>query len=346
MSTITSSPSHLPTYRRYVQVLHTIEDFLQARDFLRLDLPVLLPALIPESYLEIFATEYRYHDTRIPLYLAPSPELLIKRLLTSGVGDCYYLGKTFRNSEPTSSRHSGEFTMLEMYKTGADYMDMADIVLALLQDIARSLATSEKQEVISYQGVTCDLSCWERLTVAEAFAKYADIMPDDLFDHERFRDRARSKGYAIAENHQGKVLAFSYADLWSQIYAQEVEPHLGMHGHPTLIYDYPVDFAALSKPQPDGRTAQRFECYIAGIEIGNCYSELTDWRLQERRLTDELRERVRSGKIPHIPDVGFVDALKSGLPECAGIAIGVERLGMIFTDSTTIQDLRLINVEL
>lgn len=376
---IRSHISHLQNYRSYLSVVNTIDRYLQDRSFLKLDLPVMLPALIPESYLEVFETEYRYFDTRQKLYLTPSPELLIKRLLVDGIGNCYYMGKSFRNSEPASSKHLGEFTMLELYRVDADYMEIADTVLELLQRIAFSvkrLDSIKKNQTITYQDIQIDLGRWEKMTVAEAFQKYASIRPEELFDHEAFRAAAKRKGYQtektstmssrtdnmpairdlsgsgrqtemkspnLGPNTQNLTPnTYAYDELWSQIYATEVEPHLGMHGHPTLLYDYPVEFAALSQPNPDGQTAQRFEFYIAGVELGNCYSELADWSLQEKRLQDEERFRAESGKISHPSDEGFIEALQRGLPRCAGIAIGVERLAMIFADVPSITDLKLV----
>ena len=178
--------------------------------------------------------------------------------------------------------------------------------------------------------------------MAEAFNRYANIDESTLFDHKAFLRTAREKGYVVESATQNAP--FSYEELWSQIYTNEVEPHLGKNGFPTLLYDYPVEFAALSKPNPDGKTAQRFEFYIAGVELGNCYSELTDVDLQRERLDFERQERQKSGKIDHTPDEGFLDVLKNGLPSCAGIAIGVERLAMVFTDVATIHDLKLIQI--
>jgi elongation factor P--beta-lysine ligase len=323
-------------YLRYLEVKRAIHEFLHTHGFLELDLPVLLPELIPESYLEVFETEYRFMGKSRKLYLTPSPELLMKRLIVVGIGDCYYLGKSFRNSEPDSSKHSGEFTMLEMYKLNTHYLGLADIVLQMLRYIAGKIYCSHDSKIV-YQGAHVDLSRWERLTVAEAFDTYAGIPPDILFDHEKFQEACVKKGYAVSKN-------VSYAELWSQVYTNEIESHMGMNGHPTLLYDYPVDFAALSKPNSDGTTAQRFEFYIAGVELGNCYSELTDWQLQTRRLQEEQKLRLLSGKIRHPIDHGFAEALKKGLPDCAGIAIGVERLGMIFADVSSIQNIRLIEI--
>jgi len=328
-------------------MMQAIETYLHNNNFLKVDLPVMLPALIPESYLEVFETEYRYFDTRRSFYLAPSPELLLKRLLVDGVGNCYYLGKAFRNSEPESSKHRGEFTMLEMYKVGADYLQLADTVLEMLQ--ALHVATRPKhtssQMMRTYQGISFDLSKWEKLTVAEAFKRYAQIGAEELFDEEQFIASARKKGYQTVCTDSLGEHTYSYEDLWSQIYANEIEKNLGTAGHPTILYDYPIQFASLAKPNVDGTTAARFEMYIAGVELGNCYGELSDWKLQHDRLVKEQQKREVSGKIAHVPDWGFIDALKRGLPDCAGIAIGVERLGMIIADVASIADIRLIEID-
>ncbi len=330
-----SKINNLSVYTHYLVMVQAIHRFLAQKKYLQLDLPVLAPSLIPESYLEVFETTFTYLDAHKKYYLTPSPELFIKRLLADGVGDCYYLGKCFRNSEPHSPRHEPEFTMLEWYKVGENYRFMAHEVLSLLQFLAKEVCQST-DNTITYQGKHIDLTSWEELTVAEAFEQYAGISAEELFDHKLFAAKAQEKKY--------KTEGFGYEDLFSQIYTQEVEPHLGMNGKPTLLYDYPVEFAALSKPNDDGKTSQRFEFYISGLELGNCYSELTDWKLQETRFADEEAARKKSGKIEHPTDWGFIDALKKGLPNSTGIAIGVERLGMIFTNVNEIEKLKLISI--
>jgi EF-P lysine aminoacylase GenX len=330
---ITSNYSKDGSYKTYLQIIQSIRSFLANNGYLELDLPVLSPALIPEAYLEVFKTEFNYMDEKQDLFLTPSPELFIKRLLTDGIGDCYYMGKSFRNSEPHSPKHEPEFTMLEWYKVGKDYHYMADQVLKLLQYIAKTVKGDISS--IVYQGNSISLEKWEKYTVAQAFEKYATIKPEILFNEKAFIEAAQKKGY-ITES-------FTYADMWSQMYAQEVEPHMGMNGYPTILSDYPVQFAALSKPNPDGVTAQRFEFYIAGLELGNCYTELTDASLQKDRFKQEHKEREISGKISHPVDWGFIESLERGMPDCTGIAIGVERLGMIFSNVQRIRDLQLIN---
>ena len=324
---------NLSTYKKYIALIQAIREYLQKNGYLQLDLPVLAPALIPEGYLEVFETEFRYMDRKEKLYLTPSPELFIKRLLAEGVGDCYYLGKSFRNSEPNSAKHLPEFTMLEMYKVRENYKYMARVVLEMLAFIAEKI---HGKDTITYKGKKVDLSKWEELTVAVAFEKYSGVSAEELFDTKRFLKKAEEKGY--------RTEGFTYEDVWSQMYTQEIEPHLGTNGHPTLLFDYPVCFAALSTPNADGKTAQRFEFYIEGVELGNCYSELNDAELQDARLADEYEERKKSGKIDHPIDTGFVDALRKGLPFSTGIAIGVERLGMVMLDLTSIEDLKLITI--
>lgn len=329
---INTNIHNLSIYKKALLVKRAIHVFLQQKGYLEIDLPVLSPSLIPESYLEIFETEFRYLDKKEKLYLTPSPELFLKRLLVEGVGDCYYLGKSFRNSEPNSPKHTPEFTMLEFYKVDQDYKYIAQEVLEMLRFIAK--ATTGNESSIEYQNHQISLLEMEELTVAEAFAKYAQI--PDIFDQQAFINSAKERGYTTE--------GFSYEDVFSQVYTQEVEPNLGMNGKVTFLYDYPVIFAALSKPNTDGKTAQRFEFYINGLELGNCYGELQDWKLQEQRLQTEEKLRKESGKIQHPSDHGFVESLKKGLPDCSGIAIGVDRLVMIFADVSEIEHTKLVSI--
>ena len=341
--------NNIINYKKYLKVTEAVTNYLNQSGYLRIELPVLSPSLIPESYLEVFKTEFKYLDKKENLYLTPSPELFLKRLLAYGVGDCYYLGKSFRNSDPLATLHSYEFTMLEFYKLGVDYMGIADEVLKMLQYVSNQVESqksltaqagkfkSESQNLkITYQDKTISFEKWEKITVAEAFKKYADISEKELFDQQMFLTKAQKKGYRID--------GFSYGDVWSQIYTIEIEPHLGNKGYATLIYDYPKEFAALAKLNKDGKTAQRFEFYIRGVELGDCYTELTDWKEQEKRFKEEDRLRNKSRKTAHPIDNEYIEALKYGLGHCSGIAIGMERLGMIFADVVSIDRLKLINI--
>ncbi|GAB4218908.1 MAG: tRNA synthetase, class II [Candidatus Microgenomates bacterium] len=333
---IQTNVENLENYKIYLTVQKAVEEFLEKKGYLKIDLPVLSPALIPESYLEVFETEFRYFDKKEKLYLTPSPELFLKRLLAYGLGDCYYLGKSFRNSDPPSKLHSFEFNMLEIYKLGVDYLQLADEVLEMLRDIDHKIQNSKIKNQNENVKLKINFNKWEKITVGQAFEKYAGISEKELFDHQLFIKKAEKKGY--------RVLGFSYEDLWSQIYVQEIEPNLGKNGYPTLIYDYPKEFAALAKLNPDGKTAQRFEFYINGVELGDCYTELTDWKEQEERFLNEDKERKKLKKIFHPIDKGFIEALKYGLKPCSGIAIGFDRLALIFAGVSNIDELKLINI--
>ncbi len=331
---IQTHPENKVSHQLYLRVQTAVREYLDIKGYQYVDLPVLSPALIPESYIEIFETEFRYLGHTEKLYLTPSPELFLKRLIVGGLGDCYYLGKSFRNSEPSSPKHNPEFTMLEFYKVGKDYMYIADEVLGMLQHIAQVVLSTDK---FHFRGKEINLSKYEKFTVAQAVTQYADIPESVLYNQEAFIKKATEKGY----NTNG----FGYEDVFSQMYTQEIEPHLGTNGFPTVICDYPVIFAPLSLPNPDGLTAHRFEIYIEGVELGNCYGELTDPKLQQERFEKEDKGRKDSKKIQHPVDTGFIDALQKGMPSCSGIAMGIERLAMIVSDVESIDKLQLITID-
>ena len=144
---IETNIDNLKNYKIYLKIEQAVNEFLKKKGYLKVDLPVLSPALIPESYLEVFETEFRYLDKRQKLYLTPSPELFLKRLLVAGIGNCYYLGRSFRNSEPSSSWHQPEFTMLEFYKIGVNYLELANEILEMLRFI--SVRLSFRANVVS-----------------------------------------------------------------------------------------------------------------------------------------------------------------------------------------------------
>lgn len=327
--------NNLNNYRIYLQVEKAVNEFLEKNNYLKVDLPVLSPALIPESYLEVFETNFNYLGRKEKLYLTPSPEIFLKRLLVEGIGNCYYLGRAYRNSEPNSSWHLPEFTMLEFYKVGVNYLELANEVLNMLQYINDKLKnpsfvkTSEGKQKLKFDR-------WEKYSVTQAFDKYAKITEKELFDEKLFIKKAKNKGY--------KITSASYEDLFSQILVSEVEPNLGCNGRATLLYDYPRQLASLSKISKDGKTAERCEFYINGLEIGGFCTELNNYKEQENRFIQESIKRKKNKLINHTIDKGFIKALKYGLPFCTGAGIGIERLVMIFADVGSIDKLKLINI--
>lgn len=332
---IQTSLSNLENQKKYTRIREAVHQYLQEHYYIQIDVPVLSPVLIPEPYLEVFETKYILNDKSEYLYLTPSPELFLKRLIEEGIGSCYALTKSFRNSEPATSRHSPEFTMLEFYKINTGYMEFADDVLGLFRYICRALYGGI---TLQFQGKTVSFDSWEKITVSEAFEKYAEIK--NIFDQTEFFGEAEKKGFTVS--------GFSYSDVWSQIYIQEVEPNLGKNGRPTLIYEYPRDLAATTRFNTEKQIAERFEVYIAGVELGNCGNETpakSESGYVVEKYNQDIIERKKSGRVQHPPDLEFPDIVLK-LPQCSGIAIGLERLAMIFTDTNSIQELSLIHYEM
>ena len=179
---------------------------------------------------------------------------------------------------------------------------------------------------------------WERISVAEAFKKYADIDTDTLLSDKGLVKKAHEKGYAISSG-------TTWEQVYNQILFNEIEPYLGVHT-PTFLYDYPVSQAALSKKKvSDPRFAERFEVFLAGFELGNAFSELTDWKEQEARCLADLEERKRLGKTQYGMDMDFIEALKSGMPPSGGIAMGLDRIAALFANVPAIQDVLFFPID-
>ena len=188
----------------------------------------------------------------------------------------------------------------------------------------------------SSRGSSASFNHWEKFSVAQAFKKFAGIKEKELFKEKLFFNKAKEKGYNIEKT--------TYEDLFSQIMATEIEPNLGIRGCSTLLFDYPKQMASLAKLNEDGRTAQRCEFYINGLEIGGFCTELNDHNEQQKRFIFESEKRKKNKMIDHTIDKGFIKALKYGLPFCTGAGIGFERLVMIFANVKSIDKLKLINI--
>lgn len=290
-------------FKKRAQIIDRIRTFFKKENFLEVQTPLLAPALIPESYLEVFETELKNITGKTQkAYLTPSPELWHKKLLAADSGNIFEITKAFRNTDIGGSLHNPEFTILEWYRTGVDYRaTMKDC-----ENLIRFLVSPQK--TLTYQGKTLKLNqSFERLTVAEAFEKYAQTTLDNDFEIN---------------------------------YVKYVEPNLGQK-KPTIIYDFPAQFAPLAKTNIDGLTKQRFELYLFGVEIADAYTELTDAAEQRQQFEKEQAERRKLGRTAHPQDEDFLKALESGLPECSGVALGIDRLVMILTNQKNINDVIL-----
>lgn len=342
MKTWQTLRTHPTLWARYFireRILRAIRGFFSGRGFHEVETPSLTGALPPESYVDVFETTLvtRQRQQR-RAFLATSPEPFLKKLLVAGIGNCFAITKSFRNAEDHSATHAPEFTILEWYRVGADYTgimrDCEELLAFIRTSVQRGGASRRGTQAMDlvYQGKRVDLKApWERLSVAEAFRRYAAVDLTRALTREGIAAVAREKGYTVSKTD-------GWEELFHQLFLNEVEPRLG-RGKPTILYDYPIACAALSqKKRSDPRFAERFELYIEGLELGNAYSELTDPREQLARFHREQEERKRLGKVEHPIDSDFIEALTVGMPEAAGIAVGVDRLTMLFADVTDIAD--------
>jgi len=295
-----------------------IRDFFNENNFTEVETPIMTPMPGMEPHLTPFETNLtQTHKPTIPLYLNTSPELQMKKLLAAGFGDIYNITKVFRNGEIGGSRHNPEFTMLEWYRTGADYKD-------LMKDCEELISLLDPRFTPPF----------EKISVHEAFLKYCDI---DLLENkteETFRKTAEAKGHSTEA-------CQDWDDIFFKIFLNDIEPKLGFQ-KPTILYDYPASQAALAKKSPQNPFwAERFELYIAGLELANAYSELIDAKEQRERLKDEQNLRKKLKKTIFDIDEEFLASLESIQKPTAGIALGLDRLFMILLNIKSIEELLL-----
>jgi lysyl-tRNA synthetase class 2 len=311
------------------RIVKAVRDFFWQANFLEVETPQLVPMPSMEPYLEVFETTL-LDDQRQPYraFLTSSPEFAMKKLLAAGYTNLFQICKSYRNMEGWSSRHNPEFTILEWYRANADYTQIMQDCENLFRSIADQLGESQ----LSFRGHQYDLTQpWERLTVAAAWARYAQLDVDTILDPERLLAAATHKGYQITPD-------TTWEQAFDQIFLNEIEPHLGAD-RPTILYEYPAAMAALSRKKPgDPRWAERFEFYIAGLELGNAFGELTDWQEQLSRLQADQAEKQKLGRTLFDIDPEFIAALQSGIPPTSGIAVGIDRLAMVFLNAETIQE--------
>jgi lysyl-tRNA synthetase class 2 len=294
----------LAALRLRSRLLAATRAFFAERGVLEVETPLLASSPASDPHLQAFSCRPTGVARGRTLYLQTSPEFAMKRLLASGVGPIYQVTRAFRDGE-AGRRHNPEFTILEWYRPGFDHHALMAEVEALLT-------------------VTLGTGPGERLTYREAFLRHLALdplaaAPDDLLRC------ARSVGIGEVPG-----LEPDDRDGWlGLLLAAAVEPQLGRSG-PTFLHDFPASQAALARLRPDDpRVAERFEVYVGGVELANGYHELADAGEQRRRFQADLEERRRRG-LPEVPvDERLLAALTAGLPDCAGVALGFDRLVML-----------------
>ncbi len=296
------------------RLYHQLRQFFLQRGVMEVDVPVMAAAAATDPHIDSIVAHCNGRDC----YLQTSPEFAMKRLLASGSGPIYSLGKAFRNGE-AGRKHNPEFVMLEWYRPGFDDYRLMDEVAALIQSVLK-------------------LNSCKKYTYREVFQRYLGIDP-----HTAGLDRLQQ----LARQQVDIDWDDDNRDTWLDILiTHAIEPQLG-EGL-VFIHDYPASQSALAKVCNDDQgqpVARRFEAFVGGIELANGYWELTDAEEQARRFASDLRHRQELGLPQYPEDQRLVAALAAGMPETAGVALGVDRLLMLATGAQSIQDVIAFPIE-
>lgn len=301
-SVLQRAKANLPRMERRAALRRAIRFYLDQLGFLEVETPVRIPAPAPEEFIETIPAN--------GAFLRPSPELEMKILLGAGYKQIYQFGSCFRAGEH-GRKHREEFTMLEYYQLGIDYHALAELTAGFIRYAAEQIFGKPE---LCYQGRLLDLKApFEWITVEQAFLKYTNSTMDQ----------------AILD------------DSFDELMVLKIEPELGK-GQMTFLADYPVERAALARVKPgQNKVSERWELYIDGMELANAYSELIDGTEQRKRFTAALEFRAANHMQPYPEAKDFLKMMDQNLlPECAGSALGFDRLAMLFCDAEEIGDVR------
>jgi lysyl-tRNA synthetase class 2 len=288
----------IATLKKRALVIQSVRHFFTNQGYLEVETPILCPTIIPEAHIDPVTCQGRF--------LQASPELCMKRLMAMGADHIFQISRCFRNNE-RGSRHLPELTLLEWYASGQTYQDLMETCEAMIRYVAGKITGGDH---LFYQGRKIQLTpSWQRLSVSRAFEKYADKSMETAVEDGSF----------------------------DEIICNDIEPRLGID-RPVFLYDYPRIHASLAKLKPGNpNLSQRFELYIAGIELANAFTELTDPTEQRKRFEKENECRVLHGSLPLPLPERFLADLKQ-IDDAAGIALGLDRLVMLLCDCASIDD--------
>ena len=309
----------LQMLRQRAALLAQIRRFFSTRQVLEVETPVLSSAANTDPQVESFTTTFSGPGatTERPLFLQTSPEFPMKRLLAAGCGPIYQIGKVFRQGE-AGRHHNPEFTLLEWYRPGFDHHQLMDEVEQLTLLLLEPHLELGKSEYLGYQ---------------QAFERYAGLNPHQASNKQLME--------CVEQHGIEGVAGLTEADRddWlNLIMSHIVQPQLGQQ-RLTFLFDYPASQAALARISPaNSQVAERFELFLQGVELANGFHELTDATEQRHRFLEDLQQRNHGGR-PTIPmDENLLAALSHGLPDCAGVALGLDRLLMLATGASEISD--------
>ena len=321
------------------RIIRELRQFFDSRGYIEVETPMMHP-IAGGAAARPFVTHHKALD--VDLYLRIAPELYLKRLTVGGFDRVYEINRNFRN-EGISTQHNPEFTMLEFYEAYSNYLDLMAMNQELFAQLAQAITGSTK---VKFGEEELDFGNMQRLTMREALIKYwpaaagpAPTMDELTSPGGPLRIAGRYNEWAKANHaeYAASKEALSDGQWTGLLFETFAEPHLVQ---PTILYDFPTDISPLSKQKPDDPSlTERFEIYVAGMEIANGFSELNDPAEQERRFLAQIQQG--GDEVPKQLDVDYIRALCHGMPPTAGEGIGIDRLTMLLTDSHSIRDVIL-----
>lgn len=314
------------TFVKRSKIIAEIRNYLDALGYLEVETPI-LNTIVGGAAARPFVTHHNTLD--MEMYLRIAPELYLKRLIVGGFDKVYEIGRLFRN-EGMSIKHNPEFTAIELYESYKDYNDMMDMTENLISTVAQKVLGTTK---ISYQNQEIDLTPnWKRISMLDSIKQVTGIDFSSIKSDEEARAKAKEIHTKVEEKDTWGVVV-------NAVFEDKVEATLIQ---PTFIYDYPIEISPLTKKKySDPRLTERFELFITGREYGNAYSELNDPIDQKERFIEQVKEREAGNEEANMMDDDFVNALEYGMPPTGGLGIGLDRLIMLLTDSSSIRDVLL-----
>lgn len=313
-------------FRARARVIATMRRFLDERGMVEVETPILQPIYGGAAARPFITYHNQLHQN---LYLRIATELYLKRLIVGGFDGVYEIGKNFRN-EGVDRSHNTEFTVMECYQAYADYHDMMRLVEQMLRLIALEVTGGT---VVTYQGQQIDFGPdWPRLSLVQAIRMHTGIDITQATDQETLWTAIRSAGLKV--EHKA-----TWGKQVDELFSTYVEPTLIQ---PTFVVDYPLELSPLAKRKPDMPDyTERFEGFVAGMELANAFTELNDPLDQEQRFLEQGRAYAAGDEEAHQMDTDFLNALMYGMPPTGGLGIGVDRLVMVLTDQPTIREVIL-----
>ena len=321
------------------RIIQEMRRFFDARGYIEVETPMMHP-IAGGATARPFVTHHNTLD--INLYLRIAPELYLKRLTVGGLDRVYEINRNFRN-EGISTQHNPEFTMLEFYEAYSNYRDLMELNIQLFPQLARSITGST---TVKYGEHELDFARFRKLTMREAIVKYwpsaAGAAPTEAELAAPGGARAATERYNVWAKTAGAPYAVSKGVVkdgeWTGLLFETIAEDKLIQ--PTILYDFPTDISPLSKQKPeDPSLTERFEIYVAGMEMANGFSELNDPAEQERRFLAQIAQGGE--EVPKQLDTDYIRALAHGMPPTGGEGIGIDRLTMVLTDSPSIRDVIL-----